>query len=527
MSIVRLPRAILSAVLIAACLPLADCSPGPSAPAGDARLRVAISSEPPTLDWTLATDNVSITLIENLMEGLTEFDDQLQPVPALAHHWDVSPDGKIYTFHLRDDLVWSDGQRVTAGDFEYAWRRLLDPKTASEYAYFLYDVVNARAYNAGRLRDPSQLGVHALDAVTLRVELDRPVAYFPSITTFGVTFPERRDLIERYGTHWTEPEHLVTVGPFRLAEWRHEYKVVLRANSRYRGGLPAVREIQLYVVNDRSTALSLYEAGDLDFVSLPPEAIPAYEHSPEFGRVPLLRGYYYGFNVEAKPFADARVRQAFARAIDKTVLPKILRGGETPTDSWIPPGLLGYNPTIGLHDDAARARRLLAAAGYPNGTRFPTVTLSYNTDPVNTLIAENLQAQWKRTLGVTVELDNQEWKVYLKRLKTATPPIFRLGWGADYPDPDNFMELFTGDSGNNNTHWRNARYDALVAEAASMVDPKRRLQFYNDAQRLLTEQDAPIIPLFVATQNFLVKPRVHGLHPNAMEMLQFKRVWLQ
>jgi oligopeptide transport system substrate-binding protein len=490
-------------------------------------LRLALSAEPPTLDWSLATDNVSITVIENLMEGLTEFDAALQPVPAMADRWEVSPDQQTYTFHLREDVYWTDGRLVTAGDFEYAWKRLLDPKTGAEYAYFLYDIVNAYEYNTGQIADASAVGVTALTPMTLQVRLKKPISYFPSITTFVVTFPQRRDLIERYGDHWTDPADLVTNGPFRLAEWQHEYKVVLRPNDRYVHGRPPLDEVRLFVVNDRNTALTLYETGDLDLVNLPPEAIPTYERNPEFLRTPLLRGYYYGFNVTAPPFTDRRVRQAFALAIDKSELPKILKGGELPSNSWIPPGLLGHDPAIGLAYDPAAARRLLAAAGYPDGRGFPPVTAAFNTDPVNTLIAENLQQQWKRTLGVTVALDNLEWKVYLARLKSRTPQLFRLGWGADYPDPDNFMALFTGHSGNNLTHWGSARYDALIATAASSADRSRRQQLYAEAQRILTETDVPIIPLFVASQNYLVKPYVRGLRLNAMELLSLKRVSIQ
>ncbi|HTP42430.1 MAG TPA: peptide ABC transporter substrate-binding protein [Nitrospiria bacterium] len=498
-----------------------------AAPPPSAVLRLALSSEPPTLDWSLATDNVSITVIENLMEGLTAFDERLRPVPAVASRWDVSPDGTTYTFHLRNDVYWSDGRRVTAQDFEYAWKRLLNPKTGAEYAYFLYDVRNAYDYNTGRVTDASMVGVTAVDDVTLRVQLNTPIVYFPSITTFVVTFPERRDLIERYGDRWTDPGRLVTNGPFTLAEWRHEYKVVLRANPQYAWGRPAIDEVRMYVVNDPSTALTLYETGGLDLARLPPEAIPSYQGSPEFVRVPILRGYYYGFNVTAPPFDDPRVRQAFAQAIDKTEFPKILRGGEVPINSWIPVGMFGYNPAIGLAYNPAAARAKLAEAGYPGGRGFPPVTAAYNTDPVNTLIAENLQAQWKRTLGVPIALDNQEWKVYLKRLQTHTPPIYRLGWGADYPDPDDFMALFTSHSGNNYTHWADPQYDELIARAASMRDPVRRLHLYDDAQRILTERAVPIIPLFVATQNYLVKPYVHGLRLDAMELLLLKGVSLR
>jgi oligopeptide transport system substrate-binding protein len=489
--------------------------------------RMNLGSEPPTLDWSLATDSVSITVIENIMEGLTRYDQNLQPQPAIAKTWEVSKDGKTYRFYLREDVHWTDGRPVTAEEFEFSWKRLLDPKTAAEYAYFLYDIVNAYEYNTGQLKDASQVGIKALNALTLEVHLKKPIIYFPSITTFMVTFPQRRDMIERYGDRWTDPAHLVTNGPYKLKEWKHEYKLVLEPNRNYFEGSPQVDRVLMFVVNELTTALTLYETGDLDIdIRLPPEAIPFYQHSPEYRRIPVLRGYYYGFNVEKAPFNDVKVRRAFSMAVDREQLPKVLNGGEIPTASWIPPGMFGYNPTIGLKFDPQGARRLLAEAGYAEGRNFPPVTVVYDTSPINNLIAENLQAQWQQNLNVRVNLDNQEWKVFLKRLKTDTPRIFRLGWGADYPDPDNFMVLFTTQSGNNNTHWGNPHYDDLIARAASEPDPTRRRQMYDEAQRILTEQDAAIMPLFVGVQNVLIKPYVKGLQLNAMEILSLKDVHL-
>ncbi len=486
--------------------------------------RMALGSEPPTLDWSLATDNVSITVIENLMEGLTQFDANLVPQPAVAKSWEISPDGKTYTFRLRPDVRWTDGRPVTAADFEFSWKRLLDPKTAAEYAYFLYDVVNAREYNTGKIADRDAVGVRALDSRTLQVRLNKPIVYFPMITTFVVTFPQRADLIARYGEHWTDPGRLVTNGPFRLDQWRHEYKVELTANDGYYGGRPWLDRVRMFVVTERTTALTLYETGDLEMVGLPSEAIPHYHGTPEHRVQPLLRGYYYGFNIEKPPFRDSHVRRALAMAIDRRELPIILKGGEIPTSSWIPRGMAAYDPTIGSSFDPEQARRLLAEAGYPEGRGFPPVTAAYNTDQANTLIAENLQAQWRRNLNVRVELDNMEWKVYLKRLKTDTPALFRLGWGADYPDPDNFMALFTSGSGNNNTHWGSPRFDALISRAAIERDPVRRKALYDEAQRILTEQDVAIIPLFIAVQNLLVRPYVRGLELNPMEILHLKDV---
>jgi oligopeptide transport system substrate-binding protein len=517
---------LLALVLAAAVLFMRPAPHAPFIPDRQA-FRMTLSNEPPTLDWNLATDSVSFTVLINLMEGLTEYDETLRPRPAVARSWDVSPDGRTYIFHLREDARWSDGQSVTAADFEYSWKRLLDPKTAAEYAYFLYDIEGAEDYNSGKVDHPESVGVRALDDRTLEVRLRKPIVFFPSITTFMVTFPMRRDVVEKFGEQWTEPGRIVTNGPFVLDEWRHEYKLTLRPNPFYYGIRPSLGTVKMYIVNESTTALTLFETGDIEMSNLPPEAIAAYQGKSEYLTAPVLRGYYYGFNVKKAPFTDPRVRRAFSMAIDRSEFPAILKRGEIPSPYWIPPGMPYHNPAIGLPFDPDAARKLLAQAGYPAGRGFPSVTAAFNTGPENSLVAENLQAQWKRNLGIEILLDNQEWKVYLRRLQTDPPPLFRLGWGADYPDPDNFMNLFTSTSGNNRTRWRNDRYDELIRSAASDPEPVRRQAAYDEAQKILLEDDVAIMPLFVATQNWAVKPYVRGLRLNALELLYLKNVHLE
>ncbi len=489
--------------------------------------RMAVSSEPPTLDWNLATDSISIRVIENIMEGLTQFDKDLNPVPAVASGWRVSDDGRTYTFEIRDSVFWSDGRKVTAHDFEYGWKRLLRPSTASQYAYFLYDIANAYEYNSGLLKDPSLVGVRAINDSTLQVRLKRPVVYFPGITAFTATFPVRKDIIEKYGDRWTEPGNIVTNGPFTLKEWRHEYSLTLTANRNYFGKKPGLDAVRFYVIGESTTALTLYETGVLDIASLPPLGIPFYRKHKEFVNHPLLRGYYYGFNVEKPPFNDKRIRHAFSMAIDRKAFPEILKGGELPATSWIPEGMPAYNPSLGLTFNPEGARALLKDAGYPAGKGFPPVTAVFSTNPENLLIAQNLQAQWKKNLNIDIMLDNQEWKVFLKTLETDTPPIFRLGWGADYPDPDNFMNLFTSNSGNNRTHWKNREYDRLVDAAVIEKDLEGRKMLYDRAQEILTEEEVPIMPLFQNAQNLMVKPYVKGFMPNAMDIIHLKDVWIE
>ena len=461
------------------------------------------------------------------MVGLTEFDRSLKPVAVVAKSWETLERGKKIIFHLRDDVLWSDGQRVRAQDFEYSWKRLLNPKTASEYAYILFDIENAEAYNQGRITDDSLVGVKAKDDLTLEVRLKHPASYFVAITTFEVTYPQRQDIAEKFGTKWTEPGNIVTNGPFILSSWRHENEIQLRANPKFFLGKPPIEKVEMFMVNEKTTALAMYEQGQLDFIdnnSIPIFEKPRLTKLPGFKAVPQLRGYYYGFVTDRKPFDDVRVRKAFTLAIDRSVFPKILHGGEQPATCWIPPGMLGHNTKIGLTYNPPEARRLLREAGYPNGKGFPEVTLSYNTFEDHKIVAEAIQGMWKRNLGVLVRLDNQEWKVYLKKLKTDPPHIFRLGWGADYPDPDNFMKLFTSLSGNNDTRWKNPRYDQLLDLAAREFDERKRKRLYDEAQKILCETDLPITPLFTTTEYTVLSRRFAGLEYNSMARLVLRDV---
>ncbi|MBI4412708.1 MAG: peptide ABC transporter substrate-binding protein [Deltaproteobacteria bacterium] len=514
-------------------------------------IRISLATEPPTLDWNLATDNVSYQILNQLMEGLTQFDDQMNVIPAAAKSWEITDDGKTYLFHLDSNYRWSDGKKVIAEDFRYSWLRLLRPETAAEYAYFLFDIVGARDFNSGRLREENQVGIEVIDPFTLKVSLTKPVVFFPAIATFMVTYPLRKDLFEKYGDNWTDPENMVTCGPYLLKEWWHEYRLKLEKNPLYGGSpRPAIDGITVFLVNEPATVLALYEKGELDIASPPPVALPRYKNHPDMVHAPKLRGYYYGFNTTKKPFDDVRIRQALAMALDKSEIPNILKGGEQPVNSWIPPGMFGFDESIGLKFDPEKGRELLEEAGItphpnplPQGERgyfvesplprgegvrgrvkISEITLTFNSDPVNKKIAEWAQGQWKKNLGIDVRLDNQEWKSYLSLLRNDPPGLFRLGWGADYPDPDNFMNLFTSASGNNHTQWKNSEFDRLIGEAATQSDGVKRKGLYDEAQKILLERKTVILPLFAATQNILVREKLRPFPIIPMDFVYYKRV---
>jgi len=477
------------------------------------RIRLSLPSEPPTLDWNIATDGVSYQILNQLMEGLTQYDNDLKVIPAIAQSWDISTDGKVYTFHINPAYHWSDGKNVTAQDFYDSWIRLLKPETASEYAYFLFDVVGAKDFNAGKGNENS-LGLKVVDNLTFEVTLDKSLVYFPALTTFMVTFPIRKDIIEQWGSHWTEPEHLISCGAFILDEWWHEYRLRLKPNPHYGGNpKPTLNEVLFYIVSDPATSLFLYEANHLDVSPIPALALERFRNKDDFISIPKLRGYYLGFNTKKKPLDDIQVRQALASSLDKSLLPQILRGGETPVDSWVPPGMFGYNPNIGLKLQQKHG----SVANEP-------ITLAFNSDAANKKIAEWAQAQWKKNLGVDVQLSTMEWKSYLAELNNNPPPIFRLGWGADYPDPDNFLNLFTSYSGNNHTGWHDDEYDRLIKEGSSESDSVKRQQIYDRAQTILLEEQAVIIPLFVPRQNILVRSSFRPYPLLPLDFVYLKRV---
>ncbi len=491
-------------------------------------LNINIGSEPPSLDWSLATDSTSFTILNNIMEGLTRFSDKHRPEPALAESWDISEDGKTYTFHIRENILWTDGKPLKSSDFEYSWKRLLKPETGADYAYFLFDIKNAEEYNSGKINDPNTIGINSPNDKTLVVKLKRPATYFPSLLTFMSTFPMRKDIVENYGTKWTSPENIVTLGPYKLTKWRHHDVIEIREYENYWGEkVKSVKKVKMIMNENPTSALALYESGELDFLDskgLPLLEIPRLKKSPDFVNKLAYRGFYIAFNSRKYPFDKTLVRKAFGSSIDRENLMKLLQGAGVPTSSWIPIGMLAHNPDIGLKFNPEIARNYLSEAGYKNGRGFPEVTFLY-PDVGNTRItAEALQSMWKTHLGVQVKLINQEWKVYLKTLDTNAPHIFRAGWGADFPDPHNFMNLFECKSGNNETGWCNPKYDLLVETAAEEQNQEKRISLYNKAQKILTEEDTPIVPFRNAVQQNMIKPYIKGLEPDPLNLIYFNKV---
>ena len=488
-------------------------------------LRLNLAAEPPSLDWHVSTDNTSFDVVSNLMVGLTQYKNDLTCAPACAESWDIEDGGKRYVFHLRKGLKWSDGKPLVAQDFEYAWRRILNPATASSYSFFLYDVENGFEFNTGAVKDPSKLGIRCIDDHTFEVRLKKPASYFLNMTAICASFPQRKDIIEKFGNRWTEPGNMVVNGPFVLKDWMHEYKIDLEANPHFFEGPPKIKKIKMFMIPEQATAFALYQNGQLDYIdnrSFPTPEVEEAKKSPEYKNFALLRNNYLGFNVTKKPFDDKRVRLAVSMSIDRSVFPKILHREEKPSFTWIPQGLLGYDRESGPPYDPAAARKLLAEAGYPDGKGFPQISILYPTREDARLVMESVQDQLKRNLNINPELTNQEWKVYLQKLRRDAPPIYRANWGADYPDPETFMNIFTSHNLNNNTRWKNAEYDKLDEQATGELDRQKRAEIYKKMDRMLCREEAVIACTFLATQNIMCKPWVEGIAVNPLDLQFFK-----
>jgi ABC-type oligopeptide transport system substrate-binding subunit len=475
-------------------------------------LRVGLR-EPVTLDPTLSADTHSHLVIEQLFGGLLEMTAEGDIVPGVASSWEVSEGGLRYVFHLRDDVQWSDGVPVTARDFEFAWKRVLDPAVVSPNASLLYDVDGARAFHQGLVPDPDSLGIRALDDLTLEVRLEGPTGYFLHLLAYSATYPVPCHVVRAHPEAWTEPERIVSNGPFLLDSWQHGEGLVLVRNPHYRGPFTGnVWQVEVFPHDSGvwAAALEMYKADRLDVTPLsgaPPEekhrARQAYGEECVLVQVGLT--HFLVFDVRHPPFDDRRVRRALVLALDRQALVDTTSGGlHLPaTGGFLPPTMPGHTPGIALPYDPARARQLLVETGYSAGGGFPAVhmliRIGWEQD------AEILRIQWHDALGVAMTWEAVEWGDYLDRVLRDPPPTFMMAWTADYPDADSFLRVAL----RLHSRWRHAEYDQLVERARRVPDQRERMDLYRHADRILMEE-APLVPLSYPQYPLLVKPWVEG-----------------
>jgi oligopeptide transport system substrate-binding protein len=518
--------ALRAALLLAGLSLIGACAP--SLPAD---LTVALDAEPQSLDPAFMTGVGEGRIAAALFEGLTRLHPEtLEVLPGVAHRHEISADGLTWTFHLREDAAWSDGNPLSAEDFRWSWLRLLHPDCPAAYGNLLFEVVGAKEFKEGRAPEGT-VGLFAPDAHTLEVRLIRPVPYFGALAAFFTLLPVPRQAVEKHGEHWTRADHIVTNGPYLLRRWSFYREIILEKNPRYwDADRVELHRLRLMPVVDPNTQFNLYETGDVDLLFSVPS--PILEHlldRPDFIHTRRLATAFLRLNVTRKPFDDVRVRQAFALAVDRKVIAeRITRGGEEPTGSLVPPGLPGYDPASGFSSDPDRARRLFAEAGYPGGRGFPPVVLLYRDNPDQAALATVLMERYRKVLGVDLRLDSREWKVYISSMKRLEYDLVFGQWIGDYPDPSTFLDCFRSGSGNNRTGWASAVYDRTLDRAGTVLPgetpaehARRRLRLFREAETLLLTEGTPIIPLYHPTARFMVSPRVTGFATNLLGLVQF------
>jgi oligopeptide transport system substrate-binding protein len=506
---------------------------GCDSPDSRADLVVLNGAEPESIDPAEITGQLDGRIAYALFEGLLHFDRFGHPQPGIAHSWDISPDRRTYTFLLRPEAKWSNGDPVTANDFLASWRRVLLPQTGSEYASILFPIKNAAAFNDGTVKDFSAVGVKALDAQTLQVELENPSPYFLDLCCFMTYLPVHTPSIEKYGDDWIKPGKLVNDGPFLLKEWKLNYRMRLQKNPTFWDAKNVQLEtIDILPIDNAITAYNFYASKVADLILdkglTPPSLIPELKVRPDFHAAPFLGDYFVRFNVTRKAFSDPRVRQACAMVIDRErIVQKITQAGEPVAYSFTPPGTGGdYRPPHMVGLDPERARALLAEAGYPGGKGFPTVSYLYDNKKLNEDIAVEIQSMLSQELGVHVELVKQEWKVYLNSMNRLDYDFCRSSWVGDYNDPNTFLECFVTGGGNNRTGWSNKTYDDLIRAAAREPNPQTRFTILARAEDILLNQGTPICPLyFYLGIQIYDGTKFGGIEPNLIDNHPFREMY--
>ena len=532
-------------VLAAALLVTISCAPrqaehplasnasffGDVSPPVDNVFRFNLGAEPETYDPGLAVGQPDGRVARILFEGLTREDAQtLEPRPGCAERWEVSADGLTYTFHLRPGLVWSDGSKLTAEDFRWSWLRVLAPASTARYSGLLYPIRGAEAFNKGTIQHADSVGIVARDDTTLIVRLENPTAYFLYLVQFYTFLPVPRRAIEKWGDRWTRPEHIVTNGAFLLEDWRQNAFFRFKRNPRFwNAGDVKLDGIVAYPVEDQNTSTNLYKAGTIDWDPsgfIPSQFIPYLRDYADFRHGPYQGVWFFSMCMKTKPLDNVWVRRALNAAVDRDAIANdLLKRSREPWGNLVPTGYPGYRHPRGLRFDPEYARACLAKAGYPGGKGFPVISILINTGEDNRRISEAVQAMWKRELGISIQISNQEWGSYLQATSSLRYDIARRSWIGDYLDPTTFLGLGVTGDGNNRTGWSDPHFDALLRRASGELDPARRMATLAQAESLILA-DGPFIPIYHYSTNELVKPYVRGIYRTALDVHPLNYVWI-
>lgn len=495
-------------------------------------LRTNNNAEPGTLDPGLATGTHDSWIMGHAFEGLMRYNDKGELEPAAAESYEVSEDGLTYTFKLREGLKWSNGDPLTAKDFEFAWKRVCDPQTASEYSYQLttYVVGAEEALTAGGSLD--DIGIKAVDDLTLEVKLKAPTAYFAGLTAFYTLYPVNEKVVTENPEWAKNPSEteFVSNGPFKVVGWEHNSKVVLEKNPNYHDADKVKLDgIEFAILEDANTSYSKYEGGEFDLIVTPPNTVTAkglQEKNAELKIGDEIGTYYFQLNTQDKPFNNVKVRQALSMAIDrKTIVENITQGGQLPAEGMVPYGLLDdtgkdFREANGnlIKEDKEAAKKLLEEGLAEEGMTIADLNgkvLLYNTDDNHKKIAQAIQEMWKQALGIEIGLENMEFQVLLDRRNEGDYSIARAGWLGDYADPNTMLDLFTSTNPQNDSKYANADFDNFIKAAAASGDQKVRMDSLKEAEKILMDE-LPIIPVYFYTQPRLEKPYVSGVFKNPL-----------
>lgn len=507
----------------------------------DSEIIVNLSVEPKTIDPNFNAQIYGVIYIQHVFEGLTTRDRNNKVVEGVAESWDISADGKTYTFHLRTNALWSDGKSVVADDFVYSWRREVDPVVASEFSYQHEAVKNARDITAGKMPVES-LGVRAIDDYTLEVELEAPTAYFLELTAFPTYAPLRRDIIEKYGDSWTlSPETYIGNGPYIMSERNIDENIVMIKSTNYWNADTIIApKITFMFMQDGAAAIAGIKDETLHIAYEPPQQdIPALTEEGLIQIKPLIATYYYPINVTNRYLRDARVRKALSLVIDRNyIVENVTKGGQKPAGGWIPyavndvegdfrenAGDLYDISKEGYSNNIFMAKRLLAEAGYPDGAGFPVI--EFKTDPGNHVgIFEAVQQMWKEHLNIDSSITQIDNALLGQTLLEKNFMIGRLYWSSDYMDPMSMMSLFVSYNTQNNGGYSNRRYDELIERAASTDDQNIRMSAMHEAEKIFIE-DMGAIPIYFYTEPLLVNPKLKGVVYNPLGFHKFSYAYLE
>lgn len=526
----------LSALFIVLSLILTFYACNNSSVSEDLNMNICIAGEPETIDPALNSVIDGAIMLNHMFEGLMKWEDDgngnAQITYGQAENYTVSDDGTVYTFTLRDDAKWSDGKAVTAQDFVYAWQRLVDPQTAAIYSYILEPVLNAVDIMYGE-KDPSELGIKAVDEKTIQVTLSAPITYFTEICAFPGTFPVRQDIIDEYGDQWTfDIDTYIGNGPYKMSEWVHNSYLLMIPNENYYDAADVgPTSIKFNFIEDSNAILAAYNNNELNFIqSVPINEIKTLLDSDKLKVADLLSTYALTFNNQAEPFNDVRVREAFSLVIDRSyIVDQVTQTGEVAAGGFVPFGVLDVKGaqsddfrTVGgnyysvseqdYESNCQKARDLLADAGYPNGEGFPVIEYMYVTSSDNQAIAEALQNMWQTELGVTVTISSQEGSVYGQFLMEGNYQIAAFSWLPDYNDPATFLDMWATDSGSNLAQYSNENYDSIIAQIKSTQNQEERMNLMHEAEDILIGDDCVIAPIYFDTQTYMLNNKIKGMY---------------